>query len=136
MNNIKIFRILIIINVVVYLCAIALPFIDSNWLSEKEFDVLSYLGYEAIIELPSIINWIILLSWFLIITGMYFFISSARHFFLLWVCFTTALAITSGMSVMTALDVLYSDLGGLLDGAILAMAYFSDVSTHFQKSKK
>lgn len=132
-SNEKIFRALIIVNVLFYLSALTLPYIDGSWLTEKELDVLSYLGYEALIVLPSFAHWFILISWFSIILAMYFFVPVSRLFFLAWLVLTTMLVIVSGMNVMTSLDAFHSDMGNILDGVILSMAYFSGVSQRFFK---
>lgn len=132
-SNKKIFRVLIVIDILLYLSALTLPLIDGSWLSEKELDVLSYLGYEALVVMPSFVHWFILISWFSIIIAMYFFVPVSRLFFLAWLILTTILVIISGMNVMTPLDAFHSDMGNILDGVILSMAYFSGVSQRFLK---
>jgi hypothetical protein len=135
-NIVKTFRGLIIINVVLYLCSLVLPFFDDAWLVERELDVLSYLGYGAMINLPSVVHWLILLTWFSAVIGMYFFIPLARLVFLILVCVSTILVIVSGMSVMTSVDAFLSDSGNIIDGVILAMAYLSSVAICFNNSSK
>lgn len=133
-NNItRLFKWLIIVNIILYLSSLALPYFDDVWLNEKELDVLSYISYGEIVSLPTIVHWFILFAWFAAYIGMYYFIPLARLLFLTLICVSTILVVVSGIYVMTPLDAFLSDLGNIIDGAILSIVYLSSVAMGFKK---
>lgn len=65
-----------------------------------------FLGWVigAIIELPLVTNWFILIAWSLTLIGMYYFIYFSRLVFLFLTITLTILSIVSGLSVVTEID--------------------------------
>lgn len=133
--TLSMFRTLIVLNIVLFLISVVLPLIDGAWLSEKELDVLSYMGYEAYLSLPTFLLWGIMLGWLIVMLGMFKFYSIARTAFLWWLCITALLVVGGGLDTRTALQSFLADTGNILDGVIIALAYFSDVQKQFSTEK-
>lgn len=127
------FRTLIVTNICLYVIALVWPLLDVKWLSEKELDVLSYIGYGAVLTVPNIVLWGLILAWFVIMIAMFFFVRWSRVAFVTWIAISMLLMTVSGLDVKHPIEAFLTGAGSTLDGAILAIAYFSTISGNFSK---
>lgn len=137
MKDIKqatLFRVLILMATTSYLLWVFLPYLFSNLYSRETIDIVAYNGYQAIFVLPGSILWAEVIIWVFLAIGLFMFIGISRHLFLLLVVATYIMVPFSGLRSQTALESTLLDLTNLCDGAIIAMAYFSDLSERFRNS--
>ena len=65
--------------------------------------------------------------------GMFMFYAIALTVFLWWLFITTLFVMGGGLDTRTALQAFLADTGSILDGAIVALAYFSNVQNRFSQ---
>ena len=129
---ISLFRTLIILSLLSYAIFIGIGYIDAPYLGEEESNLLSWAGHGAILELPTFLNWAIVLVWLPIAIGMYLFNPIARFMYL---CLAILFTITTplfGMYIAMGYEFMFLQITTFLDGAILAMAYFTHISAKFK----
>lgn len=136
MQQDKLFRTFIVFGSILYLLLLSLNYYGYQWLSNQEMDVLSYVGYKAIINFPNFILWGFVFWWFVAAVGMFLFMRWARMLFFVWVVISTVTTLLGGMHVQTAIEVFLANTGNIIDGAILLMSYTSEVKVKFMKSNE
>ncbi len=130
----KIFRILILASISIYLFALFLPYIDYSYLDQKEIDVLTWHNYGSIIPVPNWFAWVMFCLTLLLSIGLYFYINFARLVYVWMVVLMILISPFMGLSTNTGLQVLFAQLLNVLDGAILAIAYLTNVSERFKQA--
>ncbi len=133
LTHTNIFRLLIVIGSCLYLFLIVTPYFDVLLLSEEEKNAFTYLGFKAVIVIPEFIIWGLVFLWFISAFGMFVYFSWARVLFAIWVIISVLSTLVGGLQVNTHIDAFLSYFGNLVDGAILIMAYTSDIRTKFGK---
>ena len=128
----NIFRAIVIVSIVLLLVAIVVlvffnqplpPELDSFVEAdlEADFTVIDYFGYtSALFAVAANI-------------GLLFFARWSRPVFAAGVVATTIVTAFSGPFVATALEAFVYEVGLLLDGFIIALAYFSEARVYFEQ---
>jgi len=129
----RVFWWLIGVDIVFYASLILLPLVDHAWLTQKELDVLSYVGYGARFDMPMLVWRGFTIIWFPIMVGMIVRWYWARVGLLLWLTASIGLTIFGGLVTKSALGAALSHAGYVVDGAIVAMAFFSSVASDFER---
>ena len=131
---IKLYRTLIIVSTISYLIFAGVGYVDSRFLTKDELDLLSWASYGAIIKFPPLLHWGLVFSWVPLAIGMYFFKPIARKIYL-WLSIIFILANPFvGFAVFTGYEMMLYQATTFLDGAILALAYFSSIANEFSKA--
>jgi len=131
---VKIFRILVILSTISYACFIIAPYIDYSFLTEKEIDILSWDGYQAVYILPEWLVWISILIWIPLTIGMYLFNPIARKIYLVLIIMFFIDTLFAGLFVKTSHEIVLYQLTSFFDGVVLTMAYLTSISNKFEKA--
>ena len=100
-------------------------------LSENVSSLLEWNLYNAIIAVPIQITWIMFLLFNMASIGMFFFQRNFRTIFLVLLIVSLVITPLQSISVMTALDASMMYYISIIDGFILAIAYYSRLSDKF-----
>lgn len=126
----KIFRILVIVSISIYLIWFFLPHFWELLHTPEEVNLLNYNGYgESFNSLPLINTMAIL--YVISAVGLFIFNRWARTLFLVLTAFGIAVGPFMGWSVQTGFETSINQLAILCDGAVIFMAYFSSVRDEF-----
>lgn len=128
---IPIFRISVVVSLLVYALFVAKAYFDSSFISQGMLDLLSWNKYEAVIMLPFWVDWITILIWLPVSIGTYYFYRPFRTIYLVLSVVFIFTKPLFGAAIFTGTDLMLFQLTVFLDGAILAMAYFTSVSERF-----
>lgn len=118
-------------SMVTYTVWYVLPYIEVRFQSADTVDLLSFSGYNAKVRVES---WVFNVSHLVFLAAsvlMYFFIAIGRSVFLWFYLFWLVLRVFMGVDIQTGLSGTLGSIIGLLDGAIIYMAYFSSVERYF-----
>lgn len=126
---------MVVVSCLFYLCVVFLPYLSQGMMSNEAINLLLWRGYGAILPLPQGVFWLIVLLWIAAAVGMFNFSSAARVFYLILAVFGTSMSLLWGFNVQTALESFLASVAGTLDGAILAMAYFSPLKEEFEREQ-
>lgn len=139
-DMILLFRYLVVISFFLYTIFWFLPYFHYLWLNQEELNLLSYNSFNSIINFNILdyLSIIILLGWYLVSLGLFFFIKIAKSLFLFMIILNLLLSIFEGFLILSPIDLLLYVILGLLDGVILAILYLTSISDKFndEKSKK
>ena len=130
MNNI--FRLLVISAMLFYVLWFCAPYLDSYIKDPNVQDLLLWHGYGAIIKPTDIEAYVWLLVYGLLSIGLVYFKAWARTAFLVVTVLAVTLILASGMTIHTVYEQILLQIVTLLDGAIIAMAYFSKLKDEFK----
>ena len=128
------FRGLVLVNLIAFLVWYALPWFDEPFLSEQTINVLSWYGYEAIINVPAMINYFLLSAAVVIEVGLCFFIRISRPLFLILIVGEILLIPFQGLHVETGISRMLGAFVGVLDGAIIVMTFLPPIGNKFSAS--
>lgn len=134
MSQTFIFRTLIIVSIITYVSWTAIPFFDVPYHSERTLNLLSYSGSDALIIVPNYILWFIFSLWIILSIAIFNYWQYARVTYLVMLVISFFFVFISGLSIQTPVEILFVSITNILDGAIIAMAYFSQVSNQFLKN--
>jgi hypothetical protein len=131
---ITIFRTLLVTSIVIFVGTYWLPYFDTGLFPDGMNDMRTYDGLFAILPMTPGLEILIFILGAAIPIAMYFFVAGSR---LAFVTLTVVLLVAHlgfGVRVLTPIDVFLGDLIALLDGAILAIAYFTSVASRFERA--
>jgi hypothetical protein len=111
-----------------------MPYFDYMWFSNEQLYLLDQSGMGAIFEGNDFIYWGTLVAWLISSVGMYFFIPLARILFALLSISGVLLSLVYGVQVLSPSESTLSGLIGMIDGAILVMAFITSVGLNFEKN--
>ena len=131
---VKLFRTLAVISAISYLLFVFSPWLVGTQLTPETEDILSWSGYGAILPLPDKVFWLLVLIWTMTTIGLCQFQPHARWLFAALTGFSLVLTLLGGMSTLTAWQNFLGSITTLLDGAVLALAYFSPLKERFHGS--
>lgn len=130
------FRKIVLATLVSYIVLLTLPYTWEYYYSPAVMNILSWWGYGSILDLYGYIPYAFALSYLVSLSGMYFYKKWSRSLFL----FTSILSILSspmwGVYIMPNIDAIFAHINGLGSGAVLALAYFSEVKNEFETDHK
>ena len=127
------FRWIIIAAAIIYAALIAIPMFDTFLLSEKELDVLSYIGFGAILYLPGSLLWLFVVLWYISMIGTILFFNWGRLLFAFWLMASSVTIALGGLEIRTASEAFLLNLGNILDGVIISIAFFSNLKDEFSR---
>lgn len=131
---VRIYKNAILLLVSVYVLYMFMPFFWPYLYSEQTRTFLDFSGIDAVITFSSLQAYIISFFYLLFCAGLYKFSSVARvGYTILVVLNLTIGAFGFGYSASAYLDTSIGYLVSLLEGAILAMIYTSDIAKKFKK---
>lgn len=131
----RVFRILVAAAFLLHAVLWLGPLIEHPWL--KGFDVwlLDFDGSGAVVPYNPILYWCLFSSRLLVLTGLFFYVAAARSCLVLLTIASIVLSITWGIRVLTPYEVALSELLSVVDGTLIAMAYWSPVSEEFARAR-
>lgn len=132
----KLFRILVITSMLLYAMYWFSSYFSHLWLTAEQLDILSFGGLGRKMTYPLIIDWVIFLAWLLISIGLISFHRSARIQFVVLHIVILASIPFSGLIIFEPVGFFLLSIVNLLDGAIIALSYFSTLSNEFSKNRK
>lgn len=97
----------------------------------EDSDLRFLNGRGAILVLPLVVDWLVVVLWVVAAVGLWRFALWVRRAFLGLVVFSVGMSAASGVNVRLAAKAMLEDLMALMDGASLALAYFSTVRKRF-----
>ena len=124
------YRTCIIVGAILYIAFWFMPYSYGYYNGEIQ-SLLSYTGFAATIQFSDTVSWIIFFMFLFCSLGMYLYRKIFRTAFLLLLTTITIISSLTGVSVITGVDVMLNDITSILDGAVLAMAYFSPIKDKF-----
>jgi len=131
MTLLQIYRAGIIISMALYAVWFLLPNAGLP-LSNEIHSIMEWNFYNEIVSIPAVINWIMFLLFNMASIGMLFFKRECRDLFLILMIGSFILTPLRGVSVMTAIDASIGYYITIIDGFILALAYYSELSDNFK----
>lgn len=105
---------------------------EHRFVGENTLTALSWIGSEAILELPYSVYWLNFFLQIAIAIGLYHFSANARLTFLWFTIFWTLCPLISGITVSTPFPAFMATLFTMGDGAILILAYGTPLRTRFR----
>ncbi len=132
----KIFRSVVVLNIVLYVSWFLFPYTYSYWVSEMSMNVLNASGLESFFIGPLYIYWVFFSLTLLALIGLFFFKRLSRQLFVLIIIINLSLQSFSGMSVYTGIESLLLNVINMADGALLVMMYLTSISNEFVPSSK
>lgn len=136
MNQLQVFRFLVVTATVCYVMWFFLPF-WSDYLTDIEYRAASYSGYGSLLPIQHPLYYG---TWFALsliaALGLFLMKNWARHLYLVLSILGLASVPFSGFVIQPPLDTLFSSANQLLDGAVLAMAYLSPLADNFRLISK
>lgn len=131
---IAIFRLLVVVQALLTAVYWLLPYFDYHWLSIEELLVLEDSGTGAAFISGDFFFWGIFAIWMALSLGLYFFVRLAREAFVVFYLVNFGLTLFMGVQVLTLLDQVVLGLLQVVDGMLIAIAYFTSVSQKFHAS--
>ena len=128
----RIFNTLVLVALALTVVFWVIPKIDYLWLNEVELNLLKSNGQNSILPNTPIIYWSILGLWIFISIGL---LKRVKYFRAIYVVILIATCIASflwGYVVLSPLEAGIVNLLGMLDGAILTLAFFTSVGKSFE----
>jgi len=110
-----------------------IPYFDNFLHEEGTLAALSWSGYNAWISpaAQDIFAYTTLFFYVVASIGLINFKTWSKTFFVVLTIFSILSELLFGFSAITAYDAMLLDIVGILDGAILAMLYFTSISNEF-----
>ena len=112
----RLFKRLVVANILLNIAWLVLPYIQARFLSLDTFDALSWAGSGAILLLPQKIHWLADALYFFAAIGIYHLIHSARTLFVIIVAFQQGWVLFEGMYVMTPAEIFLGNILTLQHG--------------------
>jgi hypothetical protein len=136
--HVRLFQALVVISTVSYLLWFFFPylvlFLANDLYREISSRLGQYDGYAALLPMQHpLYYWAWFCSWLIASIGLFFFQSWARNFFLVLTVLALVLTPFGGFAVKGPLAIFFAELTTVLDGAILALAFLSPLSSAFAK---
>jgi len=107
------------------------PFFWGYLYEGETLNLLSWNGYGGVIDANGPIPYVIGLAYVIVSLGLIYYKNWARFAFLLLTCFSVVSAPFWGMQIQTGYEFVLTYLVALGDGAILVIAYLTNVSNEF-----
>ena len=104
------------------------------WLSiydSRLLDLLSGGGYGALYETPRVVDVIVFWAWLFAAVGMLFLQNWGRYLYLMLLVFGFAQTAVSGIATLPPSQSVLLAVLSMLDGAIVALAFFSPIGSQF-----
>lgn len=130
----SLFRAMLLIAAAGYSLVFATLWLPHLFFEEQVTEAIMHSGAEATVVFPMAVYWIFPAGWLSACIGMLFFAAWARVLFLLLLIWSALLTALSGMSILAGPQAATLYVVNILEGAILATAYFTGVAERFRRS--
>jgi hypothetical protein len=131
-KQVLLFRSLVITSLIAGFLSFLDPYLFDRWRSEETLNLVAWNGYEALLDFTPSFWWL----WFLVLAaaqiGMLSFSPAARVGYAFLIAFGLASFAVTGVQVFTPFMGVVGGISCFTDGAILALAYFSELKTKFR----
>lgn len=131
----RLFRPLVAVAIGLHLFLWLLPLAGPRWIPGFDVWLLRFDGYGAAMQHGPVLYWCLLACWVLILVGLFFYVAAARFALVLLVAVSATLSLTWGVRVLTAYESTLDTLAAVIDGVVLAVAYWSPVRAEFEKQR-
>lgn len=128
---VALFRSLVATSTFAFLAGTFGLWVHGDGVSPETSDLLRHDGSMAILPLPTFVVGLLVLLWVAAAIGLWQFNRHARLGFLLLTVTSVALTALGGVAVQLPFEEVLEYAVALMDGAILAMAYFSPLKGKF-----
>ena len=117
---------LTVVAIVVHLIWYLLPQFEWRWLSEDQLVILSYSGFGSRLNVQPWLSWSVVGVSMSVLVVFLFLGSRVRHLLLLyWIGSLFVLVPLGGIVAETGFSMVLRDLGHIVVGAMIAIAYMS-----------
>jgi len=127
----RLFRGAVVAGYIAFAAYWFLPYTYTFWAPE-ESSLLSYSGYGASLQLPNIVGNFIFAVWTILALGLFYFYRIARSGLIAFILINFLLIPFNGVSVETGVGSLLLGVTQVLDGVIMAMAFYSPLADEFR----
>lgn len=105
------------------------------WMDREALDAMYWSGFGAKLDIRVIFYTIMITAWlyFPVYIALFFFSRIARSLHVLLIVTAPLLSLSYGMHVVSPVEMMFLNLMGPLDGIIIAIGFFTSVSTRFGK---
>lgn len=127
------FRVLLVLTCIASIAYAALPYLGGGFLSYAEQGALQWAGADARWD-PNVLTRAYIvwgLVYLVSLTGLFLFKRWGRTLFVVATLLLLGLTWVSGTSIIASHEMVVGSLATLADGAIIALTYFSELSTRF-----
>ena len=128
----RIFRGLVLSGLILFVLWWYFPYLEPNLTEDTvRLELWSISGFDSWFEYPAWYSNTWLAVWVLAYLSLFFFLKHGRTFFLVAYLVSLATIPINGTEIQSPWSALLGDLGTLVDGAILAVAYLTAVGSRF-----
>lgn len=131
----RLFRSLVVAAVLLHLVLWLVPLSDGGWVDGFGGWLLDFDGYGAAVRYNPVLYWCLFSSWLLILAGLFFYVAAARSGFLVLTGISIGLSFYWGVRVLAPREAALDSLLAVIDGALIAMAYFSPLRMEFHRPR-
>ena len=128
------FRNVVIFSYVLYAAFVFIAFFSAYLYDQKTLDILTWNNYGTIIQLSHVFGYLFFFAYTVIFLGLIYFKSWARTAFVILTLLSVILTGIQGIEILPAIEGLLSYLMNLSDGAIIALMYFTSISSKFSNN--
>ena len=125
------FRALVICSTGLFVLWFFELFLLGGFVSPEVHDLLNWHGYQALIPLPDLVSWLVMVLYLVAAVGLCEFTKAGRMLFSLLTVFNLITSLLGGVQIATAFGSCLGAVTSLADGAILVMAYSSPLAKKF-----
>lgn len=129
----KVFRILVVVSYALYVAFFFMPYLWASIYDQQTQNILSWTGYGAVIPFVGWIGYCFFTAYSLITVGLLFTWPLARFLFTFFTVGSITLVALQGVSVLTASEGVILYIMNLIDGALIAIMYFTSFGSRFVK---
>ena len=130
MTLLKIYQLSVITSCVLFVAYWYAPWL-YGYLDSESQGILAWGGHKSSYELPEWFSNAYLVIMIISYIGMLLLRKAFRTLFLILTIISFPIALISGMSVITGIEVVIIDISTLLSGFIIAIAYYSKLNEQF-----
>jgi len=129
----NVYRGSIALNILLYAAVLILPFIWPEFYTSEQIERIVWSNsVGAIIYIPTSIFYSIAVLYFISLVGLVFYQRWARFVFLSLTILVLFMGLGQGVFSQGPLDAFLNQMLSLLDGLVLALVFFSDLSQKFK----
>jgi hypothetical protein len=134
MNLPVLFRYLVISSFILYIIGFFMPYFWNSIYDQQTLDILSWNHYGRHIQRNVWLPYLFLFLYTITYWGLIYFKWWARLAYVVLMILSFILAFYSGMIIQTAFECMVGSLIGFIDGAIITIMYFTNLSFEFDKN--
>ncbi len=131
---VNLYKIIVLFSYLIYVTFFFVPYLDVYLYDQDIFDVLSWAGFGALLELNEGIAYLFLLAYTVTLYGLIYFKAWARPMFLGLTLLSIIFRGIQGVEVFTPVDGVLSYITNLADGATIVLMYFTSINSRFSEN--